>query len=657
MPLLLPDAIKRIFGGQVPCRNPQALKQGCHAIRPPHRHISGPAFTFRFIFDKKVLTLMPHSGPGVVQGLPCAGGQTLFDGSFPPSDAHGGVGMRRMEIVARNVPSLPPIDRATELLSRRAKEMTFGFPKTLVVIGAYQGVEKLESVLARIPTDLLPLIHEITVFDPFDKEDPAEILDRLKRVNLWEKLTYCRIPRRYDYGENLKNCFDYALKKGFDYVAILRGDGLYDPACLPLFLYSAVVLGCPAVMGDRTQCQSTERPAWAGSLKAAGNRILSVLEELILATDLRDYHCGYKLIATRVLKRIPYGLNSMDYRFDLQLLIQIRCLGVPMCTVPVPDFHDPHMRFGEMVGYGLRAIGTSAGYRLHQLHLLRNARYFVDLEETYTLKRNRYSSHMQILDSLEPGAQVLDIGCGQSLLAEEYAKRGMSVVGVDVVPPEKVSPFVKHYIPHDLEMPLNLPYGRDFNSVILSDVIEHIKDRDGLMNSLRRHLKSDGHLIASTGNVAIWFYRLSLLLGRFEYGPRGILDRTHVHLFTLDSFTRFFQQSGYTVLETRFTPIPFELVFSSTGRSALIERITRWYYYLSIVWPRLFAYQFIVHCTFRSFESALGEETWQPSRDQASPGQSPGTARPAGLEHDTRGTRFPGAKKQALSGKVQRPED
>jgi SAM-dependent methyltransferase len=233
----------------------------------------------------------------------------------------------------------------------------------------------------------------------------------------------------------------------------------------------------------------------------------------------------------------------------------------------------------------------------------------------------------------------------------------MSVVGVDVVPPEKVSPFVKYYIRHDLEMPLNLPYGRDFNYGILSGLIEHIKDRDGLMNSLHRHLKPNGHLIASTGNVAIWFYRLSLLLGRFEYGPRGILDRTHVHLFTLDSSTRFFQQGGYTVLETKFTPIPFELVFSSTGRSVLIEWTIRWYYYLSIVWPLLFAYQFIVHCTFRSFESALGEEIWQPSRDQAAPEQSPGTARLAGLNRDTRGTRFPRAKKQALSGKVQGPED
>ena len=123
-------------------------------------------------------------------------------------------------------------------------------------------------------------------------------------------------------------------------------------------------------------------------------------------------------------------------------------------------------------------------------------------------------------------------------------------------------------------------------------------------------------LIASTGNIAIWFYRLSLLLGRFEYGPRGILDRTHVHLFTLDSFQRFFRQKGYRLLDVKFTPIPFELVFSSTGRSHAVESITTWYHRLTLLWPRLLAYQFIVSCTFRSFESARGEELWEPPADE-----------------------------------------
>jgi len=231
----------------------------------------------------------------------------------------------------------------------------------------------------------------------------------------------------------------------------------------------------------------------------------------------------------------------------------------------------------------------------------------------------------------------LDIGCGRSLLAEEYARRGITVVGIDSIPAEQVSPFVHRYLRHDLETPPDLPYGREFDYIILSDVIEHITNRNALMNALRRHLKLDGRLIASTGNIAIWFYRLSLLLGRFEYGPRGILDRTHVHLFTLDSFTRFFRQKGYRLLEVRFTPIPFELVFSSTGRSSLVEGITRWYHRLAMLWPRLFAYQFIVSCTFRSYESAQGEETWKPLEEADASERSPEGSREASRGSDREG--------------------
>lgn len=499
------------------------------------------------------------------------------------------------------------VQEALESLSALAGELGDHFPHILVVVSAYQGVAALGETLGRIDPALLPLIREITVFDDFSESEAEKDFRSLAQTATWPKLRYVRTPRRYEYGENLKNCFDYAIGGGFDYLIILRGDGTYDPACLPLFLAAALVDKVDVVVGDRT--------GGAGSVRLTANRFLSLAEEIALHMHLRDYHCGYRLIATRVLGRIPYALNVNDFLFDLHLLIQLRCLGIPIATVRVPAFHDTSVRAGQMAAYAMRAIRIALGYRFHQLHFLRRATYFVDLGERYTLKRNRFSSHMQILDAIAPGSKVLDVGCGQSLLAEEYARRGITVVGIDTIPAEKVSPFVHHYLRRDLEMPLELPFGRDFDYIILSDIVEHIANRDALVRSLRRYLKLEGKLIASTGNVAIWFYRLSLLLGRFEYGPKGILDRTHVHLFTLDSFTRFFWEKGYRLVALRFTPVPFEVVFSSTGRSALVEAITRWYQYAARLWPRMFAYQFILSCTFRSYESALGEQAFTPQAE------------------------------------------
>jgi 2-polyprenyl-3-methyl-5-hydroxy-6-metoxy-1,4-benzoquinol methylase len=507
-------------------------------------------------------------------------------------------------------------EKALEQLAALAGELKDAFPKILVVISTYKGLAELDETLRRIPVALMPLIQEIAVFGVL-AEDPAEgIFQKFGQNSAWDKVRYCRIPRKYHYGENLKNCFDYAIEKGFDYVAVLRGDAAYDPASLPLFFQCALEMKSPAVIGDRMSGARPGKRPQGSRVRRWANRLLSLAEEFILRMGLKDFHCGFRLLSTEALARIPYSLNVGDYLFDLQLLIQLRCLGIKICAVPVPDFHDMSIRVGQAARYAWRAIKISVGYRMHQLHLIRRAVYFVDLGENYTLKRNRFSSHMQILNTLEPGSTVLDIGCGRSLLAEEYARRGITVVGVDNIPQEKVSKSIHAYVRQDLEEPLNLPYGRVFDYVILSDVIEHINNRDALMHTLRRHLKTDGRLVASTGNIAIWFYRVSLLLGRFEYGPRGILDRTHVHLYTLDTFQRFFRQKGYKLLDVKFTPIPFELVVSSTGRSSLVEAMTSWYHYLTLRWPRMLAYQFIVYCTFRSYESALGEESWQPPLEE-----------------------------------------
>ncbi len=125
-------------------------------------------------------------------------------------------------------------------------------------------------------------------------------------------------------------------------------------------------------------------------------------------------------------------------------------------------------------------------------------------------------------------------------------------------------------------------------------MIEHLRERTEVLRSVRRYLKEGGRLIISTPNVALWFYRLSLLIGRFEYGPRGVLDETHEHLYTRASFRRTIEKAGFHVLRERVTALPFEVVFESTGRSRLIRSVGRLYYGLACLWPGLFAYQHIL---------------------------------------------------------------
>jgi len=135
--------------------------------------------------------------------------------------------------------------------------------------------------------------------------------------------------------------------------------------------------------------------------------------------------------------------------------------------------------------------------------------------------------------------------------------------------------------------------------VLLLDLIEHLRDPEGFMVSLRHRAErpypptGESFLVVlSTPNVAFVAVRLNLLLGRFPYAERGILDITHSRLFTRSSLLTLLKDCGYRIDKVRPVPVPFEAVVGG--------RIGRFLGFLAAVaarvWPTLFAFQFLVTC-------------------------------------------------------------
>ena len=216
---------------------------------------------------------------------------------------------------------------------------------------------------------------------------------------------------------------------------------------------------------------------------------------------------------------------------------------------------------------------------------------------------------MQIVSAIEPNSRILDLGCSQGLLARPLLEKNVRVTGVDVGPAKRLATELDEYFQNDLEAPLDLPHGPVFDYIVVADVIEHLRNPTQLLRGARRYLKEDGRLIISTPNIALWFYRLSLLVGRFEYGPRGVLDETHVHLFTGATFRREVEKAGFRVLRRRVTALPFEVVFESTGRSRAIRILASAYHVLARFWPAMFAYQFVLEATITTVDHDSTERT------------------------------------------------
>ncbi len=492
--------------------------------------------------------------------------------------------------MASTIPDLP----------RWRAERGEDFPRVVLLLFDCRDPDEVQRTVERLPEPIDAWLEEIVVMaDGRLAQLPPERL-RPARLGKTDLLVH-RSPRQHQYGGERKAAFEYALRRGFDLAVCLRA-GVHPPEAVPALLEPLVDDPMGIAIGSRLVPRRALRREGMGWGRLLAHLGAAVVLNRILRLRVQDYQSSLRVLPSRVLRSIPFQLDTDDRAFDMQLLVQCRALGVPLHEIPAsPAWREfPTRRTG--VRDLVRMIGDALDYRLHQLHAVRRGRYLVDAGIHYQLKLSPTGSHVQILEAIRPGSRVLDLGCSQGLLARPLLGKGVRLTGVDAGPPEGVAPELHEYFQRDLEQPLQLPTGRVFDYVLVSDVLEHIRHRARLLRSARRYLKEGGHLILSTPNIALWFYRLSLLLGRFEYGPRGVLDETHVHLFTRATFRREVERAGFHVLRERVTALPFEVVFESTGRSRLVRGLARLYHGLARLWPELFAYQFILEAEITTFD-------------------------------------------------------
>ena len=535
----------------------------------------------------------------------------------------------------RTVPKNEQPSGRTLRINRRGKASEFGVdeaaiqelealrtqhgetPRVGILVLTYNASDLLAETVARIPRRLDAWVDEIFVFDDASTDDTLEVARQLLRESPWrDKLEVFANPVNLGYGGNQKVGFDYAVRKGFDYVVLLHGDGQYAPEHLPELLLPLVRGEVDVVFGSRMLRKVDALSGGMPLYKFIGNRILTTFENLILGLDLSEFHSGYRIYRTDLLRRIPFVENSNGFHFDSEIIVQVRAAGAEVAEVPVKTYYGTEVCHVNGLDYAFNVCKTVLEYRLHQLHVIRRARFMIREDVVYTRKQSPYSSHGQVLDLIESPGLALDLGSDIGLLTEDLLDRGVESIGVDLAESSSVTAPFKEYIRTDLENYEALEFSHRFDYIVLADVLQHLTHAQPLLQHVRRFLKPDGRLIVSVPNIAVWFYRLSLLVGRFNYGPKGILDEAHVRFYTLDTIRSALVQCGYSVERERFTGLPFEVVFESTGSSSFLKSLEWLYFRLVKLWPRMFAYQLILEAALFSPPPERARKSAESSSEQ-----------------------------------------
>lgn len=115
------------------------------------------------------------------------------------------------------------------------------------------------------------------------------------------------------------------------------------------------------------------------------------------------------------------------------------------------------------------------------------------------------------------GKKILDLGCGNGNIALELKKKGFEVQGIDISEKSKEICEKKGIDVKILDMATQkLPFKDNFfDTVIISDVLEHIFDPEFILKEARRVSKHK--IIITTPNFSSLSQRLSVLFGKVPF--------------------------------------------------------------------------------------------------------------------------------------------
>lgn len=136
----------------------------------------------------------------------------------------------------------------------------------------------------------------------------------------------------------------------------------------------------------------------------------------------------------------------------------------------------------------------------------------------------------------------------------------------------------------------------DYEYIVMADVLEHLVNPSWVLKKLLKVTHANTKVLISLPNVASWPMRKQLFFkGDFEYQDSGLLDRTHLHFYTVDTLPKLLSENGWKIEKIigTVTRLPFEetvnkipilgMVFRGVLYKKIVERYKNLSYYHFLV--------------------------------------------------------------------------
>jgi 2-polyprenyl-3-methyl-5-hydroxy-6-metoxy-1,4-benzoquinol methylase len=466
-----------------------------------------------------------------------------------------------------------------------------------IFIVTFNAITTLNKVLRRITPDVWRNVEQVVVFDDASEDATFELAVGIQTMANLPKLHVLKNKKNLGYGGNQKAGYRYFVEQGFDVVVLLHGDGQYAPELLS-HMYLPIVSGeADAVFGSRMMKE------FGGPLKGGmplykyiGNRLLTEVENRALGLNLTEFHSGYRAYNLHALSQIKLDNLTDDFHFDTEIIIKLHHQNFRILEVPIPTFYGDEICYVNGLKYAKAILGAVYRYTATS----RAVRPYPEFEEyfvRYPIKRSRYSAHYYASRLVGKNQRVLELGCGDGTFGAELVRSGNSVVGVDPDAKVPATAGFEEVIRADFEQGLRefaRKSAQQFDRILMLDILEHLREPANILDSAKALLAPRGKLILSVPNTVNLTVRAMVLLGRFRYSDRGILDWSHLRFFTDASITDLVKKQGYRITARHYSVIPLERVIPMRSDSRLLRLASGILRVITGLAPGLFAYEIVL---------------------------------------------------------------
>ena len=233
--------------------------------------------------------------------------------------------------------------------------------KLSVLIPIFNEERTLEEVVRRVRSIEIP--KEIILVDDGSKDRSREILTQLRQQSerTSDPLNEVRIffqPSNQGKGAAIKVALDHA--RG-DVIIIQDADLEYDPHDYPALLEPIERGLADVVYGTRFAGGGAHRVLFFWH--SMGNRMLTLISNMLTNLNLSDMEVGYKMFRAEVLKSIK--LESKRFGFEPEVTLKLAKKGYRFYEVPI-SYHGRTYEEGKKITWkdGVSALYYMLRFRL-----------------------------------------------------------------------------------------------------------------------------------------------------------------------------------------------------------------------------------------------------------------------------------------------------